>query len=118
MTSCTKDFEKINTNPLYPTDHEIIRDDIAKLGTHLPALQMEVVFLESASNTTGRVNDYQILNNLTAENWVGYMAPGENKWPGKSLTQYYFDTGWNNMGFNCLVPRILNPWIQIKMRPW
>ncbi|MBR8770277.1 hypothetical protein IX326_001488 [Porphyromonas levii] len=114
MTSCTKDFEKINTNPLYPTDDEIIRDDIAKLGTHLPALQMEVVFLESASNTTGRVNDYQILNNLTAENWVGYMAPGENKWPGKSLTQYYFDTGWNNMGFNCLVPRILNPWIQIK----
>lgn len=114
MASCTKDFEEINTNPLNPGDDEIIRDDIAKLGTHLPALQMEVVFLETAGNTTNKVNDYQILNNLTAENWVGYMAPGKNKWPGKSLTQYYFDTGWNNMGFNALVPRILNPWIQIK----
>ncbi len=114
MTSCTKDFSKINTDPLNPGDDEIIRDDIAKLGTYLPALQMEVVFLETAGNTTNKVNDYQILNNLTADNWVGYMAPGENKWTGKSLTQYYFDTGWNNMGFECLVPRILNPWIQIK----
>lgn len=114
MTSCTKDFEEINTNPLNPGDDEIIRDDIAKLGTYLPALQMEVVFLETSGNTTNKVNDYQILNNLTADNWVGYMAPGENKWTGKSLTQYYFDTGWNNMGFECLVPRILNPWVQIK----
>lgn len=79
MTSCTKDFSKINTDPLNPGDDEIIRDDIAKLGTYLPALQMEVVFLETAGNTTNKVNDYQILNNLTADNWVGYMAPGENK---------------------------------------
>lgn len=77
MTSCTKISVRSIPIPLNPGDDEIIRDDIAKLGTYLPALQMEVVFLETAGNTTNKVNDYQILNNLTADNWVGYMAPGE-----------------------------------------
>lgn len=113
-TACTKDYDKINTNPLNPGAEEIQRDDIGKLGAFLPDLQTKVVFLEVKKGSTGQVNNYQILNNLTADNWVGYMAPGKNKWSGYSLTQYYFAVNWNNMGFRELIPAILNPWNQVK----
>lgn len=109
--SCTRDFQDINTNQLQPTDEILNRDNIRN-SVYLPDLQFNVVF--TALEGTNAVNDYQILNNLTADSWVGYMAPTNDKWDGKNLGQFYFDVGWNNMGFNCIIPRVLNPWMQTR----
>lgn len=110
-SSCTRDFQEINTNQLQPTAEILNRDNIQN-SVYIPDLQFNVVFTTLAG--TGATNDYQILNNLTADSWVGYLAPRDSKWTGKNLSQFYFDVGWNNMGFNCIIPRVLNPWMQTR----
>lgn len=110
LGSCTRDFGDINRNPLNPNLEDLNKDNI--LGSaYLPDLQYHVVW--TATEGTDAVNNYQVLNNLTAESWVGYHAPRDAKWPSRNLTQFYFDVGWNNGGFSGTMGA-MNPWLQTK----
>ena len=110
-SSCTNDFDKINTNPLLPTDVMLGQDGVLN-GGFLPTLQFAPI--ATGTEGTGFVNDYQVADNLTSDSWMGYVAPRDAKWTGRNLTQFYFDEGWTNGVFSTSVSKIYAPWIKIK----
>lgn len=112
--SCTKDFDKLNTNPYQPTD-EMLNYDNVKIGGFFTQLEKNIKPIGTAAESTGPANNYQIAFNLSSDNWAGYMSPGENKFNnGSNFTTYYFITNWNDGTFNTLFTSVFNPYIQLK----
>ncbi|WP_307984737.1 SusD/RagB family nutrient-binding outer membrane lipoprotein [uncultured Bacteroides sp.] len=111
FSSCTDNFEDINKNPLLPDDEMLGKDGVLN-GTFLPTLQFAPI--HTGTGGTDFVNDYQVTNNLTSDSWMGYMAPRDAKWPGRNLSQFYFDEGWTNGTFAAGISQIFSPWIQLK----
>lgn len=109
--SCTDDFGDINRNPLLPDAEDLAKDGVLN-GTFLPELQFQPI--HTGIGGTDFVNDYQVTNNLTADSWMGYLAPRDAKWPGRNLSQFYFDQGWTNGTFNASITKVFSPWIQLK----
>lgn len=110
FTSCTKDFEEVNTNQLQPTDEQASRDGMSSGGYFA-----ELVSLPIPTGTgTGPANDYQVIQNMSTDNWVGYFSPGRNHWDGgNNQTSYYLSDFRLNGTFSTLV-KIMNPYFQMK----
>ena len=112
FSACTKPFEEINTNPLKPQEHHLESDGLQS-SAFMPSLQL-TAYLPVATGGTGAANNYQVSFNLTADSWAGYMAPRDAKWPGRNLSQFYFDVGWTDGTFRNVTQSILSPWLQTK----
>lgn len=110
-SSCVDDFEEINRNPLLPTEEDLAKDGVLN-GSFLPNLQFQAI--HTGVSGTDFVNDYQVTQNLTADSWIGYMAPRDAKWPGRNLSQFYFDHNWLNGTFGSSITKVFAPWIQLK----
>ena len=110
FTSCTKDFEEVNTNQLQPTDEQASRDGMSSGGYFA-----ELVSLPIPTGTgTGPANDYQVIQNMSTDNWVGYFSPGRNHWDGgNNQTSYYLSDFRLNGTFSTLM-KIMNPYFQMK----
>lgn len=112
LGGCTKDFGEVNTNPLLPGDKVIDRDNVG-VSAHLPSLLFQPVY--TALSGTDAANNYQVIDNLMAQSWMGYMAPRDAKWGNNNLTQYSFgNQGWHNMAYTYNTTSILSSWIQLK----
>lgn len=110
--ACTRDFGEVNTNPLLPNDEIINRDNIG-VSANLPSLLFQPVY--TALSGTDAANNYQVVDNLMAQSWMGYMAPRDAKWNNNNLTQYSFaNQGWLNGAYTCTTTNVLAPWIQLK----
>lgn len=112
VSACTGDFESINKDPRLPDDKMLALDGTLN-GAYIPDLQKRAIPAQITGGTD-EVNDYQVICNLQPDSWMGYLAPREAKWPGKNLTQFYFDTGWTNGTFGAGVTKIFSPWLQLK----
>lgn len=112
LSSCTKDFPEINTNPLLPNDEMLSRDGVLN-GAYMPELQKQIV-PTAVGGGTDDANNYQVAYNLMTDSWMGYVAPRDAKWTGRNLTQFYFDTGWTNGSFALGTTKVFVPWTQIK----
>ena len=110
FTSCIKDFEEVNTNQLQPTDEQASRDGMSSGGYFA-----ELVSLPIPTGTgTGPANDYQVIQNMSTDNWVGYFSPGRNHWDGgNNQTSYYLSDFSVNGTFSTLI-KIMNPYFQMK----
>ena len=110
FTSCIKDFEEVNTNQLQPTDEQASRDGMSS-GEYFA----ELVSLPIPTGTgTGPANDYQVIQNMSTDNWVGYFSPGRNHWDGgNNQTSYYLSDFRVNGTFSTLI-KIMNPYFQMK----
>lgn len=114
ISSCTKDFEEVNTNKLLPDDHQKTLDGLASGGL-FPGLIQRVVPTRTSGQDTDLPNRYQIAQNISGDNWVGYYSPGHNKWnSGKNYTSYFVITGWANYHFETGIELIVNPYLEIK----
>lgn len=111
LSSCTSEFQDINTNPLLPNTEMLGKDGVLN-GTFLPKLQFAPV--PTGLGGTDFVNNYQVANNLTTDSWAGYMAPRDAKWTGRNLTQFFFNEGWTNGVFASGMTDVFAPWIKIK----
>ena len=112
LSACTKDFQDVNTNPLLPND-EIIKRDNLGVSANLPSLLFQPVY--TALGGTGAANNYQVIDNLMVQSWMGYMAPRDAKWNNNNLTQFSFgNQGWVNGAFVNTTQSVLGPWIQFK----
>ena len=60
-------------------------------------------------------NDYQVVQNMSTDNWVGYFSPGRNHWD-KNLNQtsYYVGDNRANGTFNTLIGTLMNQFFRIK----
>lgn len=113
-TSCLRDFEEINKNPLYP-DKPMEQLDGVLNSAYLPDLEKHVIPVPLKSDNTDLVNAYQISVNLAGDSWVGYMSPRDNKWDESlNSTTYFFKENWGNLVFNFGITKIFTPWIQLR----
>lgn len=71
LVSCTKGFEDINKDRFGVTDEQMAQDGLA-LGGMFQQLERSVIIFRDG---TYMDSDYQIMYNLCAETWCGYMAP-------------------------------------------
>lgn len=69
--SCTKGFEDLNKDEFGVSDEQLSQDGLA-LGGMLQQLEHSVILYRRGEYLD---SDYQIMYNLTAETWCGYMAP-------------------------------------------
>ena len=112
VTSCLKDFEEVNTNRHNPTDQDIEKDALSYGGYFVDLVQRPI---PTGSGGTELANEYQVAQNMSVDNWVGYFSPGVNKWDGgKNQTSYYVSDGRANGTFDILVGHLMNPYFKIK----
>lgn len=71
LFSCTGKFQDINKDQFGVSDEQMSQDGLA-LGGMLQQLQRSVIIYRDGTYLD---SDYQIMYNLCAETWVGYMAP-------------------------------------------
>lgn len=110
-TSCIKDFKDVNTNQLYPTDEQAEKDGLSSGGLFPNLMQRPI----PTGTGTGFANDYQVVQNMSTDNWVGYFSPGRNHWDsGRNQTSYYVDDRRANGTFNTLIGTLMNQFFRIK----
>ncbi len=106
LSSCIRDFEEVNTNPLGATDEHIKTEGLAAGGL-FPGLVDKPIPLG--------VNAYQVSQNISADNWVGYFAPGGSAWDGgKNTTHYFISDFRGSQPFPILLTNIMNTYFAIK----
>ncbi len=116
FSSCTKDFEKINTDPNGVTKDMAGYDNL-DVGGFFPRLQKAVIPIGTAADDTDPVNQYQISCNLAGDGWGGYLSPTQNKFnSGNNFTTYFFTEGWGNYTYEIMTTKIYNPWFEIKKK--
>ena len=71
LAGCTKGFENMNKNVYGVSDEQMAQDGLA-LGGMLQQLERSVIVFRDGTYLD---SDYQIMYNLCAETWCGYMAP-------------------------------------------
>ena len=112
LTSCLKDFEEVNTDRNQPTDQDIEKDGLISGGYFVDLVQRPI---PTGSGGTELANEYQVAQNMSVDNWVGYFSPGRNHWDGgNNQTSYYVSDGRANGTFDILVGHLMNPYFKIK----
>lgn len=89
-TSCTSNFEDMNTPPFGVTDEELTQDNNL-IGMHFPVIQQSIYY-----NYGGNGYEYQLFQNLNADIWSGYMASPTNFKGGTNNQTYFLNNDWND----------------------
>jgi hypothetical protein len=104
ITSCTKDFNGLNTNPSKVTQGQAL-GDFQYIGGFFPDMQ------ENIFSPVDYV--YQLQQNLNADVYSGYMMSGD-PFGGPNNTNYFMVAGWNSTTFDQAYQHIMNNWAQVK----
>ncbi len=107
QSSCTKNFEKYNTNRYNATD-SLLKIDGEGLGTFMVPMQLSIF------STTNYL--YQLQENLNGDIYSGYMMSGDPFNGGVNNTNYGLVPGWNTAPFNIGFQNIMSNWLQINKR--
>lgn len=97
-TACTGDFEEINTDPFGISDSEVA------LGDLFNEAQLSIFYNQSNGNW-----EYQLIQNLNADLFSGYMAPPSAFNGGIYNDNYFMMTGWNNYTLNYMLLHVIKP---------
>ncbi|MEN0052203.1 MAG: SusD/RagB family nutrient-binding outer membrane lipoprotein, partial [Mucilaginibacter sp.] len=91
QTSCTKNFEKYNTNKYNATD-SLLNIDGEGIGTFMIPMQLAIF------STTNYL--YQLQENLNGDVFSGFMMSGDPFNGGVNNTNYGLVPSWNTGPFN------------------
>src|SRR6201990_1597872 len=106
QSSCTKDFEKYNTNRFNATD-SLLKIDGEGLGAFMLPMQLNVV---------NSINyNFQVQENLNADIFSGFMMTADAGFNPNNHT-YALNGGWNTAAFDIAYPNIMGNWLQVKNR--
>ena len=106
QSSCTKNFEKYNTNKYNATD-SLLKIDGEGLGAFILPMQLNVV---------NSINyNFQVQENLNADFFSGYMMTKDAGFNPNNHT-YALNGGWNTAPFDIAYPNIMGNWLQVKAR--
>jgi hypothetical protein len=102
VSSCTKDFKALNTDPngLYPSEVAV---DFQNLGAPLKQAQLNVFSYVDYI--------YQLQQNLNADIYSGYMmSPDDGFNSGQNNTTYFLDIpGWNQTPWDQAYNNVMSP---------
>jgi len=106
QSSCTKNFEKYNTNRFNASD-SLLKIDGEGLGGFLVPMQLNVV---------NSINyNFQVQENLNADIFSGFMMTKDAGFNPNNHT-YALNGGWNTAPFDIAYPNIMGNWLQVKSR--
>lgn len=106
--SCTSNFNHMNTPPFGVTDEELSQDN-NYIGMHFPTLQKSIYY-----NLYGYGWDFQLIQNLTADVWSGYMASPTNFKGGINTQTYALTNDWTDYSWDYTYSSIMVN--QLKVR--
>ncbi|GHV71279.1 hypothetical protein FACS189420_5790 [Bacteroidia bacterium] len=102
LSSCTGKFEEMNTNPFGVSDEELMQDNNL-IGMHFPTIQQSIYF-----NRGGNGWEYQVIQNLNADIWSGYMATPTDFEGGINNQTYSLVNGWNDYCWNYAYNQVMS----------
>lgn len=104
--SCTKNFEKYNTDPNKVTE-ALLRGDGQNIGGFFPDMETSIM----------RIVDweYQYQQNLNADFFSGYVMSAD-PFGGDNNTSYALKSDWNTYPFDEANQHIMANWLQVKER--
>lgn len=106
ISSCTKNFEKYNTNPNAVTEAQL-KGDGQNVGGFFPDMETSIMRI---------VNwEYQVQQNLNADLFSGYMMSAD-PFGANNNTTYALNAGWNTFAFDEPYQHVMSNWLQIKTR--
>ena len=97
-TSCTGDFEEINTDPFGLSDSQVAMGDLFNEA------QLSVFYNQSNGNW-----EYQLIQNLNADLYSGYLAIPTAFNGGLNNDNYYMMNGWNSYTLNYMLLHVIKP---------
>lgn len=106
-SSCTKNFEKYNTNPRALNDSTFAYDG-ENVGGYFPAMEKSVFHTDDYQ--------YQLQQNLNGDIYSGYMMSGDPFAGGVNNTNYGLVAGWNLFPFDLGFQQEMASWYQIHLR--
>lgn len=106
MASCTKNFEKYNTDPNKLTEAQLVADG-QNIGAFFP--DMETSIMRTVTW------EYQVQQNLNADFFSGYMMSAD-PFGGDNNTTYALRSDWNSYPFDEAYQHVMSNWLQIKTR--
>jgi hypothetical protein len=106
LASCTKNFEKYNTNPNALTSEQL-NGDGQNIGAFFP--DMETSIMRTVTW------EYQVQQNLNADFFSGYMMSAD-PFGGNNNTTYALRSDWNSYPFDEAYQHVMSNWLQIKQR--
>ena len=104
MSSCTKNFNALNTDPSKVTKSQAA-GDFQYIGGFLPDMQ------ENIASPVDYI--YQVQQNLNADIFCGYMSSADYGF-GPNNATYFMRYDWNNQAFDSGNQHIMNNWQQVK----
>lgn len=97
-TSCTDQFEEINTNPFELSDSQVAMGDL------LNEAQLSIFYNQSNGNW-----EYQLIQNLNADLYSGYCAIPTAFNGGPNNDNYFMMNGWNSCTLNYMLLHVIKP---------
>lgn len=105
-SSCTKDFNELNTNPAGVTDEEAM-GDFALVATFLAQAQRAII--------PENVGEYQLANNLTSDAYGGYFASQTPFVGNANNLTYSLVPSWYSSLWVDRYIRAMNPLYRVEM---
>ena len=101
-TACTDNFEQMNTNPTGLTSSQI------SVGSFMSEAQLSIYYNQSNGNW-----EYQLIQNLNADLYSGYLAIPTPFAGNNNNSLYYMVDGWNSYTLNYGLLHVLKPCTRI-----
>jgi hypothetical protein len=111
FSSCTKNFEKYNTNPHEATP-EMLEHDNLLVGSFFIQMQKNVFPIAQQPAFGDEV--YQTMQNLAGDVYSGYMGATNNWYSGSNNTTYDLIPQWYGQAFSRSYLSVMNPWNRIR----
>ncbi|MET4080857.1 hypothetical protein ABIB40_000801 [Pedobacter sp. UYP30] len=106
QSSCTKDFQKYNTDKYNATD-ATLKIDGEGLGAFMVPMELGIL------NSTNY--NYQVQENLNADIFSGFTMTGDAGFNPNNHT-YNLNSGWNTAPFDIGFGTIMANWVQVRGR--
>ncbi|MGM9804314.1 MAG: SusD/RagB family nutrient-binding outer membrane lipoprotein [Muribaculaceae bacterium] len=100
---CTGDFEEINTNPYQIADKDVKMSDLFNEA------QLSVFYNQSNGNW-----EYQLIQNLNADLYSGYMAIPTAFNGGNNNDNYFMMNGWNSYTLDYMLLHVVKPMVSVQ----
>ncbi|MDR0938049.1 MAG: SusD/RagB family nutrient-binding outer membrane lipoprotein [Mediterranea sp.] len=110
LSACTGSFQDYNTNPFGVSDEDLTQDNNI-IGMHFPSMQKAIYY-----NPEGFGWDYQLVQNLNADIWSGYMASPTNFKNGINNQTYFLNNDWNDYCWNTAYDNIMSNQIRVQQK--
>jgi len=117
LVSCTKNFDKINTNPAQVTD-DMLKADNLYIGTFIVQMEKNVFPIANPGSGANNFGDevYQIVQNLAGDVFSGQQGASNNWFGGSNNTTYNLIPSWYGAAFDRAYSGVLAGYLQIRTK--